>query len=194
MTADQYIALGGAASTLLGVIITWLVARRVQARKELTYRVRVDRLIPTKMADPGGHLVVQYRGETLPEPTLLSVDIANTGNLPIENPPIEITASGATYVIPGYFEAPPPGYEGLWSLERTDAESCGVRLAHINPGQTARARLVMDELPRDLPVVACPMAGLRLRKQSAVHINELAFLLLEVLSPGAGVALKALGR
>jgi hypothetical protein len=192
VTTDQYIALGGAISTLLGVIITWLVAKKTQSKKELTYRLRMDRLIPTKIADLGGDLVVKYRGEELPEPVLLTVDIVNTGNVPVENPPIEIKAVGATYVIPGYFETPPPGYEDLWSLERTDAESCAVQLTHINPGQTARARLLMDELPGTLPVLSCPMAGLQLKKQGAVQINTFALLLLDILSPSASTLIKTM--
>lgn len=191
MTTDQSIALGGAISTLLGVVITWLVAKRTQPKKELAYRIGMDRLIPTKIADPGGHLVI-YKGEELPEPVLLTVDISNTGNVPVENPPIEVKAMGATYVIPGYFETPPPGYEDLWSLERTDAESCAIRLAHINPGQTARARLLMDELPAELPIVSCPMAGLQLKEQGTVQISGPARLLLEILSPSASALIKTM--
>ena len=60
MTTDQYIALGGVIATSLGIAITWLVAKRTQAKKELAYRLRMVPLIPTKIADPHGHLVIRY--------------------------------------------------------------------------------------------------------------------------------------
>jgi hypothetical protein len=192
MTTDQYIALGGAVSTLLGVVITWLVAKRSQPRKELSYRVRMDPLISSKIADPGGNLVIHYGGELLPHPVLLSVDITNTGNVAVEDPPAEVEAVGTTYVIPGYFEDLPPGYEELWSIERTDAESCAIKLAHINPGQSARARLLMDELPRTVPIFKCPMAGLILREGGPVEVKPAVQFFLDIVAPKAGALLKTM--
>jgi hypothetical protein len=192
MTRDQYIALAGVAATILGIVVTWIVAKRAQSRKELSYRLRMDSLLPRKISDPHHKLVIQYKGEELPEPILLSVDITNTGNVPIENPPIEISATGATYVIPGYFESCPPGYEDLRSVGRTDAESCAICLTHINPGQTARARLLMDGLPGDLPVFKCPMAGLEIKKQAKVEMNAAARVLLEILFPTLSNLIKSM--
>lgn len=94
VSTDQYIALGGAISTLLGVIITWLVARRTLHKKQLSYQIRMDALISSKMADPGKNLVIRYGEDILPQPALLSVDITNTGNVPVENPPIKVEAPG----------------------------------------------------------------------------------------------------
>jgi hypothetical protein len=191
MNTDQYIALGGAVSTLLGVIITWLAARRSQPRKELTYRVRMDSLISSRMAASGKNLVIHYGDDLLPHPVLLSVDIANTGNVVVENPPIEVEAVGTpTYVIPGYFEDLPPGYEDLWSIERTDAESCAITLTHINPGQTARARMLMDELPNNIPIFKCPMAGLALRRGGSLEVKPGVQVLLDIVAPKAGALLK----
>jgi hypothetical protein len=192
MSTDQYIALGGAISTLLGVVITWLVARGTHPRKELTYRVRMDPLISSKIVDTGKKLVIHYGDELLPHPVLLSVDITNTGNVPVETPPVEVAASGTTYVIPGYFEDLTPGYEDLWSIDRTDAESCAIVLAHINPGQTARARLLMDELPRAVPIFKCPMAGLSLREGRAAEVKPLVQIFLDIVAPKAGALLKTL--
>jgi hypothetical protein len=192
MSTDQYIALGGAVSTLLGVVITWLVARKSQPSKELSYRVRMDPLISSKIVDPDRNLVIHYGGELLPHPVLLSIDITNTGNVPVESPPVEVEAPGTTYVIPGYFEDLPPGYEDLWSIERTDAESCAIKLAHINPGQTARARLLMDELPGTVPIFKCPMAGLSLREGTPVEVKPVVQMFLDIVAPKAGLLLKTM--
>ena len=87
---------------------------------------------------------------------------------------------------------PPPGYNDLWSIERTEVESCAVRLKHINPGQTARVRFLMDELPRELPVFKCPMAGLQVKEQVKVEVNQFSQILLDVLSPGLGKLIKTM--
>ena len=152
MTKDQWIAVAGVTTTLIGVIVTWIIAKRTQSKRELSYRLSMDSLMPKKLSDPNEKLEIMYKGELLVEPVLLCVDITNTGNAPVENPPIEVEAVGTTYVIPGYFEGCPAGYEALWQIERMDAESCRIRLAHINPGQTAKVRLLMDELPSKPPI------------------------------------------
>jgi hypothetical protein len=192
MTKDQIIAVAGVAATLVGIFITWMVAKKAQAKRQLSYRLRTDSLMPIKLADQNEKLQIFYKNELLVEPILLSVDIANTGNVPIENPPIVIEAVGATYVIPGYFESCPPGYEDLWTIERTDAESCAVRLAHINPGQSARVRLLMDELPSQPPIFKCPMVGLTLKEQSNIEISSFARTVLEIVAPSAAQVLKSL--
>jgi hypothetical protein len=192
MTKDQYIAIAGILATLIGIIVTWLVAKISQSKKELSYRLKIEHLFQKKIADPNGDFIITYKGEELPEPALLSVDITNTGNVPIENPPIEIEAVGATYVIPGFFDKIPPGYDNLWTIDRTDAESCAIKLQHINPGQTARVRLLMDELPKDIPIFKCPMAGVRIKRQSRVELNKFASTILDITSPSISVLIKNL--
>lgn len=59
-------------------------------------------------------------------------------------------------------------------------------LIHINPGQTAKARLLMDELPDDLPVFKCPMVGLTVKKQAKVEMNAFLRALLQLTSPSLG--------
>jgi len=190
MTEDQYIAIAGVVGTFLGVSATLVVAKIAQSKKGLSYRLRMETLLPKKLSDPHDNLVIQYKGEELPEPVLLTVDITNTGNVPIENPPIQVVAKGATYVVPGYFENPPPGYADLWSITRTDAEACAIGLAHINPGQTARARLLMDELPDELPEFECPMVGLKVKKQTTVATNAIVLALLDVFFPSLSAAIR----
>jgi hypothetical protein len=196
MTKDQWIAVVGVSTTLIvGIItgiITWIVAKRTQSRKQVSYTLRMVSLMPKQFTDPNVNLEIKYKGQLLVEPVLLSVDITNTGNVPIENPPIEVEAVGATYVIPGYFEGSPAGYEDLWQIERTDAESCGIRLAHINPGQTARVRLLMDELPAKPPIFKCPMAGLDVREQSKIEVGSFTQALLVIIAPSVAQLVKSI--
>ncbi|HKQ48803.1 MAG TPA: hypothetical protein VJZ71_12095 [Phycisphaerae bacterium] len=193
MTTEYWIGALGVAATLLGVIVTWRVARYSQTRRELTYKVTMEPILRSPIpALEATDLRISYKGEELPEPVLLSVDVTNTGNAVIENPPIEIRAPGATYVIPGYFESPPPGYETIWMFERNDGESCAIRLPHINPGQTAKARMLMDEMPGQLPQFICPMAGVFVRRQMSIKVNKFVQFIVDIISPQLGGAIRSL--
>lgn len=183
MEAEHYIGLGGVIATIFGVVVTWIVAKRTQETKRLSYRITAEPLFKKQIDDPDGQLEITYRGELVPEPVLLAVDIVNTGNKEIENPPIEIEAVGATYIIPGYFESVPPGYEDLWTLDRTDAESCAIRVEHLNPGQVVKARFLLDEIPSELPVFKCPMAGVEIRPWEKTELSKIAELAIELISP-----------
>lgn len=147
-----------------------------------------------KVPGASAALTIEFNGEQLVEPTLLSVDIVNLGNRAIENPPIIIEAVGATYVIPIYIEDVPPGYEDLWTLERTDAEQCAIRLEHINPDQVVKARFFLDEVPSQIPVFKCAMKDVSVTAMSSVKVGPIAEKLLEIVSPVAYSALKSLTK
>lgn len=168
LTTDQLIGIGAATATILAALISWYasawVERRNRTRLRLTYKMTYQRIISRDVLVNPRDFKIEYRGETLQEPTLLSVDIKNSGNTAIQNPPIEIEAVRATYVIPGWFEDIPPGYESIWSIERTDAESCALHIEHINPGQTVKARFLLDEYPEEAPIFKCPMMNLEVKR------------------------------
>jgi hypothetical protein len=149
--------LAGAILTLAGKTIS---ERRQQ--KRLDYSIRYQRIFPQELQHRPTEFTLHYRGELLPDPVLLAMEIKNPSSKAVENPPLEIRARGATYVIPGWFEDVPDGYESLWDIERVDAEACAIHVKHINPGQTLRAFFLLDEYPSEQPVLVCPMADLRL--------------------------------
>src|SRR5205085_11354863 len=121
-----------------------------------------ERVVPPHLKATAADISCQFRGADRPDPVLLSVDITNVGNVALLNPPIEVRAVGATYVIPGWIEGIPYGYEDQWEIERTGAESCALRISHINPRQVVRARFLLDEYPAQRPLVVCPMADVEL--------------------------------
>lgn len=197
LSTSDWIGISGAAATIIAALIAWIVSawatKRSLAQQAIGYRMTLSPLLATDKV-PGGSaaLKIEFNGELLVEPTLLSVDIVNLGNRAIENPPIVIEAVGATYVIPIYIEDVPPGYEDLWSLERTDAEQCAVRLEHINPGQVVKARFFLDEIPKHMPVFKCPMKDVSVAPMASVEIGPIAEALLEVISPRTYSVVKAL--
>ncbi len=196
LTTSDLIGISGVAATILAALIAWLVSawatKRSLAKQAIGYRMIMSPLLTIDKV-PGGSaaLKIEFNGEQLVEPTLLSVDIVNLGNRALENPPIVIEAVGATYVIPIYIESVPLGYEDLWSLERTDAEKCAVRLEHINPGQVVKARFFLDEVPSQMPVFKCAMKDVSVTAMTSVNIGPVAEKLLEVISPIAYSTLKA---
>jgi hypothetical protein len=183
MGTTEYLAIAGVLATVLGALITWLVMKRQFASKRLTYTYEIEPLLRKSDADLSRDLRVLYKGEELPEPALLSLTISNTGQTAIENAEIIVQLPGPTYLIPGDFLDIPPGYLMLWGIERTDAEECTIRFKHINPGQVARVRLLMDEVPKGEPRISCPMPNVECVRGNPVTLSLVGEIVVNVVAP-----------
>lgn len=183
MEYAEYIALTGVGATLLGVFVTWMLAKRQFAMKKLTYSYDIEKLVKNDDLDLSLDLKVLYRGEELPEPTLMTLEITNTGRSAIENAEVVVQLPGTTYLIPGHFVDLPAGYLLLWDIERTDAEECTVKFQHINPRQTAKMRFLMDEMPQGEPKLACPMPNVEFDKASAATMGVVAETIVSIVAP-----------
>jgi hypothetical protein len=181
-SSDLIPAIASIVAALIGAIATWAVMRRQFASKKLTYAFTVEPLVNVNDPDLVRDLTVHYKGELLPSPTFLYVEIANVGMTAIENARVVITLRDTTYLIPGYFLDPPAGYTFLWNIDRTDAEECTIRFDHINPKQVARVRLLMDEVPRSDPQFSCPMPNVILIEANKTKFGILARLFVEGLA------------
>lgn len=179
----EFIALAGVFATLLGVLVTWLVMRRQFASKKLSYSYSVERLLRNSEPDLSRDLQVTYRGDLLPSPTLLNLEIINTGPTAVENASVVVKLPDATYLIPGFFVDVPVGYEDLWEIERSDAEECTILLRHINPKQVARVRLLMDEVPDGELRISCAMPNVEFTRASPVKLGLVAKILVDTLAP-----------
>lgn len=167
LSAADWIAIAGVCATVLIGVVSWIVSasltRRTIDSRILGYRMEASPLMTTSLKSGG--LKIEYKGEELPNPLLLTVEIFNLGNVAIENPPVSIAnVKDATYIIPVQVDDPPPGYAELWGLERVDGEECKIVLDHINPGQTLRATFLLDEMPKEMPRFICPQPNLVLRE------------------------------
>jgi hypothetical protein len=183
MGATEYIAIAGVGATILGALVTWLVMKRQFASKKLTYSYAIESIVKSTDPDLARDLKVFYKGEELPEPALLSVEITNTGLTAIENAEVVIKLPGATYLLPGYFVDVPAGYLMLWDIEQTDAEECTIKFKHINPKQTAKVRLLMDEMPKGEPRFACPMPNVECTKASLATLGVVAEVIVSIVAP-----------
>lgn len=198
-TTSDWINISAVAAVIIAALISWMASawatKRSLARQAIGYRMTMSPLLAVDKL-PGGSasLKIEFNGEQLVEPTLLSVDIVNLGNRAIEMPPILIEAVGATYVIPIYIEDVPPGYEDIWTLDRTDAEQCAVRLEHINPGQVVKARFFLDKIPAQIPIFKCAMKDVSVTAMSSAKLGPVAEAILEMVSPVAYTAVKAFAK
>jgi hypothetical protein len=145
-------------------VISWLIFRAQTVRKRISYFMRMIPIVSHEFSGERGELEIRYNGEEIDRLVLLELDLKNTGNAAIIDPPIKISNEGGVYLIPGYFEDIPAGYAHLWSIEREDGEDSLIHLAHLNPGQVAKVRFVMDNLPSRLPELSCPMPDLHLKQ------------------------------
>lgn len=183
MGTAEYIASAGVVASIVGALVTWLVMRRQFASKKLSYSYSIESILNRTEPDLAHDLKVYYKGNELPEPTLMSLKIVNTGLSAIENAEVVVQLPGATYLIPGYFVNVPAGYLMLWDIDRTDAEECTIRFKHINPKQVANIRLLMDERPDGEPRISCPMPNVECTKAGPAKLGVLAELLLEAFNP-----------
>jgi hypothetical protein len=191
-SSSDYIAIASVLAALVGALTTWLVMRRQFANKKLSYTYTMEPIVRSDDPDLSRDLKVMYRGEELPQPTLLSLDITNTGLTAIENAEVIVNLPGATYLIPGHFVDVPAGYLMLWDIERTDAEECTIKFKHINPKQVARIRLLMDEMPKGEPRVSCPMPNVECTKASLATLGVFAEAVITAVAPQilGGIRLK----
>jgi hypothetical protein len=183
LSIAEYIAIAGVCATFFASLITWLIMKRQFASKRLSYTYIVQPIIKSDAPDLARDLKVFYRGEELPQPALLSIEITNTGHTAIEDAEVIIQLPGATYLIPGYFVEIPAGYQMLWSIERTDAEECIIKFKHINPKQIARARFLMDEIPKGEPQIVCPMPNVECTKANTITLGIVPEIIVQMVAP-----------
>lgn len=192
-STSDWIAMAAIAATVIVGVVSWFVSaaltRKSIKKRVLGYRMDSTPLMTTSLQTAG--LKIEFDGEELPEPMLLTVEIFNLGNVALENPPISIaTSKDATYIIPVQIEDIEPGYEDLWEIERTDADECAIRLAHINPGQVVKATILMDEVPAEMPHFRCPLPNVVVKEVNPVDMTKVSVGLANV---SVSIMLNALG-
>lgn len=194
LTTSDIIAISAVIVTLLVGVVSWFVsaalARRSMSRKEFQYRLKMTPLLDKHRFREANQITMSYKDEVIDELVLLELDIINSGNVAIENPPIKIEAQDATYIIPAYIDDVPDGYDDFWEFEREDGETCLIKVKHINPGQVLKARFLMDQVPSGEPMFTCPMPNLKIKRTTNIELSPLASKLLEITYPTLANAIK----
>jgi hypothetical protein len=179
----EYISIASIVATLAGVVVTWLVMKHQFQSKRLSYTADIEPILRRSDPELIFDLKVMFKGEELLRPTLLNLDIGNTGHTAVEDAKIVVRLPGTTYLVPGYFLNLPAGYSELWTIVPTDAEECVIHLKHINPKQIARVRLLMDETPNGAPQVVCPMPNVQFVRVEDIQLSGFARVLARVFIP-----------
>jgi len=196
LSQSDVIGLIGAAATVVVAIVSWFISarhvRRTMERKELQYRMRVTPLVNKRLFKQADKLEIKFKDEIVDELVFLEVDVINSGNTPVDNPPIKIESRDSTYIIPAYLEDVPDGYDWHWEIEREDGETCLIKASHINPGQVIKARFLMDQMPPDSPMFSCAMSGLDVKQVSDIEVSPIATKLLEAMYPNLARTVKLL--
>ena len=177
---NDIIGIGGIIATLLVGIVTCLVTWKLTLKSikqlKISYNIQVFPILSnsvTKSTEINlDDLKIQYRDKVLSNPCLLALEIVNSGNDAINDPPIKIRTDENIEIIPGYFEDVPSGYEGLWSFSKTTPNSCNIQLEHLNPKQVVKTRFFLDNLPQNKMVFECPMPNLQIQEVAYNNANS----------------------
>lgn len=149
---------------IFSCLITWVLTKKSLKKQKIKYSLEVIPMLSSEIIKNSDGLDIYYKNSQLSNPCLLSVNIYNTGNCAISNPPIKVISNDESYIIPGYIEDMPSGYEGIWSLEKVNDHESHIHLEHINEKQVVKARFYLNCLPEKVPILTCPMMDLELKE------------------------------
>lgn len=141
--------------------VTWYIATQAKIRRELSYKVYLMPLISNNIEINNTNIKILYNEKVLDTPCLLCVDVRNTGNKVISDPPIKIYIQEDIDKFPMYIEALPAGYDLLWNLYSED-NFCGINANFINQGEMIKARFLLSSYPCKEVRFSCPMKELNL--------------------------------
>ena len=171
------IGIGGIIATiitcLISCIVTWKLTMRSIKQPKLTYSQNIICILSNsiqKQQNILNELSIFYGNKKLKNPHLLLIEIQNSGNQSIANPPICIRIKNNTEIIPGYFQEVPAGYESKWRMEKISTDCCNIILEHINPKHTAKVSFFLDNYPEDV-IFECPMQDINIQK-TITNVNE----------------------
>ena len=114
---------------IVSAMIAWKVAKVNTNAKTLSYRVSMYPILDYKFQSKNGgvplkEIKIMYNGAVLPNPCLVLLEITNTGNKGIENPPILISNNEEIEMIPLEIENVPKGF--IWKIESENEYSCKI--------------------------------------------------------------------
>lgn len=170
---DNLIGIGGIIATIVvGIItclVTWKVTMKTIEELKIAYSARIFPILSNSITELNlVDLQIKYKDKKLLNPCLLTIDVINNGNKSIKNPPIRVRVEDDIEIIPCYIEDIPPGYSELWKIEKKEANSCCIKLEHINPKQIVKARFLLNSFPDKDIIFECATPDVSVQKISSV--------------------------
>ena len=156
-------------TAVLSAIVSWKIAKANTNVKNLSYSIRRYPILDCKFQSenarvPLKEIRIMYGDTILPNPCLVIVEIVNSGNRGIENPPILISNTENIEMIPLEVEDVPNGY--FWKIESEDSYSCKISASLLNPKQKLRASFFMNKTPKKPLDFSCAMCDLQCHEVS----------------------------
>lgn len=156
-------------TAVLSAIVSWKIAKANTNVKNLSYSIKRYPILDYKFQSenarvPLKEIKIMYGDTILPNPCLVIVEIVNSGNRGIENPPILISNTENIEMIPLEVEDVPKGY--FWKIETEDPYSCRISVSLINPKQKLRASFFMNKTPKKPLDFSCAMCDLQCHEVS----------------------------
>lgn len=170
--SNSIIGIGGILATIIvGIvtcIVTWKLTLRSTEQKKLSYSIKILNVFSNSIQKQYGaiaDLSITYDNKKLKKPCLLLLEVENTGNKAIANPPISVRTRPNTEIIPMYFQDVPVGYDDKWDMKRESTNCCKLCLEHINPKQTVKVSFLLDTYPEKV-LFECPMQNVLIHERN----------------------------
>lgn len=148
---------------MITAIVTWKAAKANVNERSLSYSLKIYPILNNKFQSkdnsPWRNIKITYNDVILTNPCLVSVEIINTGNKGIENPPILISNNEEIEMIPLEVEEVPKGY--IWKIEPENLGACKISASLINPKQKLQASFFMSRNPQKPLQFSCAMCDLQ---------------------------------
>ena len=156
---------------IISCVVTWRLTLRSVNRMELTYYKKVIEILSNsihKQYTGLGDLKITYSNEPLDNPSLLLLEIGNTGNTSISHPPISIKAKENTQVriFSGFIQNVPEGYEDIWKIQPQSTDCYNIAIGHMNPKQLLKAVFLLDHCSSEDEIsFICPMQDVTITRR-----------------------------
>lgn len=149
---------------VITAVVAWKVAKVNTNAKSLSYSLKIYPILDYKFRSensnaPLKEIMITYDGAILENPCLVIVEVINSGNKGIENPPILISNNENIEMIPLEVDEVPKGYS--WKIETETPSSCKISASLINPKQKLRASFFMSSNPKEELEFSCAMCDLQ---------------------------------
>lgn len=151
-------------TTIISVIVTWKAAKLNTNIKSLSYSIKKYPILDSRFRSndvraPLNEIRIMYGERILQNPCLVVVEITNSGNNGIENPPIIIGNTENIEMIPLGVENVPNGYH--WEIETEGSYSCKIYISLLNPKEKLKASFFMNKTPKNPLSFSCAMCNLQ---------------------------------
>lgn len=155
--------LGGIAGAVLSVITSVIIWRKTQKIKRLDLFVRDVSSLLSVSEKIQNELKITYSGTEAKSVFLISIDIVNSGNQPIENQPLNVRLPEESKIIDYSFTTEPAVGFGKIETQQPSSSGLDFQIELLNPADTFSLEVVSLDNPSDSVELFAKNAGVDAR-------------------------------